>query len=247
MWKISRNYIREWTQCNLKFNAKSLSKLRPYWRVTSRSELESLTSQNCKVLRIRSWKEARRARRPFRSLRTCRVTAQKLLNKRFVLTYGTKLAVLHIPTYLYTHTYTRAYVYTHAYAPACIRAEQRRYIGSDPAHSALMNMLEHGGSTLPNRPASPPSTPVNLASATLYRERGDRPAAGYGERLRESPCLYRTIFDDSVARHASVSTDCRFMNKVDARASVRAVCGFTISRSRSYSCKLADNRRCEKR
>ncbi|EFN64807.1 hypothetical protein EAG_03577 [Camponotus floridanus] len=46
-----------------------------------------------------------------------------------------------------------------------------------------------------------------------------------------------------VARHASVSTDCRFMNKVDARASVWAVCGFTISRSRSYSCELADNRR----
>lgn len=101
-------------------------------------------------------------------------------------------------------------------------------------------MLEHGGSTLPNRPASPLSTPVNLASATLYRERGERPAVGRrGSRL--SPCLYRTIFDDSVARHTSVFTDCSFMNKVDAQASARAVCGFTISHSRSDIHELTDN------
>ncbi|KYM83879.1 hypothetical protein ALC53_05739, partial [Atta colombica] len=43
-----------------------------------------------------------------------------------------------------------------------------------------------------------------------------------------------TIFDDSVARHTSVFTDCRFMNKVDAQASAQAVCGFTISQPFIY-------------
>lgn len=121
-----------------------------HWRVAPRSESESLTLQNCKVLRIRSWKEARRARRPFGSLWTCRVTTQKLLNKRFALTYGRQTSrplYTYIP--VYTHTGVHARVYTHAYVPAYIRAEQRRYIGSNPAHSALMNMLEHGSSTLP--------------------------------------------------------------------------------------------------
>lgn len=118
----SKNYRRRLTRCvSLSFSLSSLrtrhqreaiTKLRPYWRVTSRGKPEGLTSQNCKVLRIRSWKEARRARRPFGSLRTCRVTAQKLLNKRFALTYATKLAVLRIPTYLYVRVNTHTHMYT---------------------------------------------------------------------------------------------------------------------------------------
>lgn len=144
--------------------------LTPLTCCITRRAPESLTLQNCKVLRIRSWKEARRARRPFGSLRTCRVTAQKLLNKRFALTYGhqTSRPPVYLHTYLHTciHTHTHAYTRTRARTRArtyvhtrirvytYIRAEQRRYIGSNPAHSALMNMPEHGGSTLPSPPSS---------------------------------------------------------------------------------------------
>lgn len=140
------------------------------------------------MLRIRSWKEARRARRPFGSLRTCRVTAQKLLNKRFALTYGTKLAVLRIPTYISTYLHTHTHTYTRTRARTYVHTRIRAYIRTRTEavywfKPRALSAHEYAGARWfnpANRPASPPSTPVNLASATLYRERGDRPAMGRG-------------------------------------------------------------------
>lgn len=142
-----------------------------------------MTSQNCKVLRIRSWKEARRARRPFGSLRTCRVTAQKLLNKRFVLTYGIKLAVLRTYIPVYTHIHARACAYTGI--RACIHTSRTEAVYW--FRPRALSAHEYAGarwfsSAQPPcfTPLPSPSTPVNLASATLYRERGDRPVTGCG-------------------------------------------------------------------
>lgn len=141
----------------------------------------------------------------------------------------------------------RVHVCTHRHT--CLHTyEQNRggILVQTPAHSALMNMLEHGGSTLPNRPASPPFHPGQSRFGYIVSGKGWA-TGGETREGRLSPCLYRTIFDDSVARHTSVFTDCRFMNKVDAQASAWAVCGFTISHSRSYIYELTDNRRRPKR
>lgn len=133
---------------------------------------------------------------------------------------------MHVCTYKHTclHTY-----------------EQRRYIGSDPR---ALSAHEYAGARWFN-PAQPPCfTPFHPGQSRFgYIVSGKGWATGGGTQGgRLSPCLYRTIFDDSVARHTSVFTDCRFMNKVDAQASARAVCGFTISRSRSDIHELTDNR-----
>jgi len=139
------------------------------------------------------------------------------------------------------HVCTHRHTYLHTY-------EENRggILVQTPAHSALMNMLEHGGSTLPNRPPSPPFPPRSISLRLHCIGKGVSNQRWDAEG-RLSPCLYRTIFDDSVARHTSVFTDCRFMNKVDAQASAQAVCGFTISHSRSYIYELTDNSRCPKR
>lgn len=137
-------------------------------------------------------------------------------------------------------------MYTQAYVPAYIRTEQRRYIGSDPR---ALSAHEYAGARWFN-PAQPPCfTPfpprsISLRLHCIGKGVSDR---RWDAKGRLSPCLYRTIFDDSVARHTSVFTDCRFMNKVDAQASAQAVCGFTISHSHSYIYELTDNSRCPKR
>lgn len=194
------------------------------------------------MLRIRSWKEARRPRRPFGSLRTCRATAQKLLNKRFVLTYGIKLAVLRTYIPVYTHIHARACVCTSI--RACIHTSRTEAVYW--FRPRALSAYEYAGARWFSSAQPPCFTPLNPGQSRLGIVSGKGwPTAGSGMRGNWlSPCLYRTIFDDSVARHASVSTDCRrFMNKVDARA----LCDFTISHSRSYTRALADNRRRPKR
>ncbi|KYN36725.1 hypothetical protein ALC56_08516, partial [Trachymyrmex septentrionalis] len=72
-----------------------------------------------------------------------------------------------------------------------------------------------------------------------------RAHASLAVRACEAACwpilFYRAVCEPAVARHTSVFTDCRFMNKVDAQASAQAVCGFTISHGRSYIYELTDN------
>lgn len=99
--------------------------------------------------------------------------SRKLLNKRNSLTYGAKLAVLRVHPPVSSvqlageRVYERrvisrvcAFVHTDACVAACIAGVTvAAYIGSNPAHSALMNMPEHDGSTLCD-PGTPPPLSV---------------------------------------------------------------------------------------
>lgn len=102
-------------------------------------------------------------RGPVSPLRTCRITARKLLNKRNTLTYDSPV-LLHGASYVYLEGRGAHIGAWHTVVYTGAREEQKLvYIGSNPAHSALMNMPEHDSSTLPGQP--PIVAPLSLALA----------------------------------------------------------------------------------